>query len=91
MIMNFYLIYIFHRFAFVIFESQSDCADALKAHTKIGGEKVNISYSFAKAENQQAKPTATADSKKTINDSPNKKQPAKTDSPKKNQSTQPGW
>ncbi len=50
------------RFAFVTFENESDCADALKAHTQIGGEKVNISYAFAKSAKQQ-KPT-TSDSNK---------------------------
>jgi len=34
------------QFAFVTFENESDCTEALNAHTQIGGEKVNISYAF---------------------------------------------
>ncbi len=59
--------------AFVSFENESDCAAALKAHTQIGDEKVNVSYAFAKApaadsnKNQEKKGT-------TPSESPNKKQ-----------------
>lgn len=44
----------FSRFAFVSFENESDCAEAFKAHSQIGGEKVNISYAFLNAGKQQA-------------------------------------
>jgi len=66
------------RFAFVTFENESDCADALKAHTQIGGEKVNVSYAFAKADNEQ-KPTTTDSNKKpaTSTENTNKKQQTK--------------
>ena len=63
---NRHQLYFIIRFAFVTFANESDCADALKAHTQIGGAKVNVSYAFAKAEkpqntdsnkNQEKKPT----------------------------------
>lgn len=45
----------FSRFAFVPFENEADCAEAFKAHSQIGGEKVNISYAFLNAGKQQKK------------------------------------
>jgi len=54
------------QFAFVTFENESDCSEAFKAHTQIGGEKVNVSYAFAQAnKKQQEKKPAT----NTTNDS----------------------
>ncbi|CAF0978455.1 unnamed protein product [Adineta steineri] len=41
------------QFAFVTFENESEAANAFKAHTQIGGEKVNISYAFAQKNPQQ--------------------------------------
>jgi len=55
------------QFAFVSFENESDCADALKAHTQIGGEKVNVSYAFA----------STGKQKQNTNNESNKKQEQK--------------
>jgi RNA recognition motif-containing protein len=77
----FILLIIFFRFAFVTFENESDCADALKAHTQIGGEKVNVSYAFAKADTEQ-KPTTTDSNKKpaTSTENTNKKQQTKAGS-----------
>jgi hypothetical protein len=52
----------------------------LKAHTQIDGEKVNVSYAFAKAE-KQAKPIATDSNKnqeKQSPENPNKKQQPKS-------------
>jgi RNA recognition motif-containing protein len=78
---SFYYLYLRFpiRFAFVTFENESDCAAALKAHTQIGGAKVDVSYAFAKVE----KPTTT-DSNKNQEKKPtpptektNKKQPPK--------------
>ncbi|CAF4110223.1 unnamed protein product, partial [Rotaria magnacalcarata] len=43
------------QFAFVTFENEADCADALKAHTQIGGAPVNVSYAFAPGDKQQNK------------------------------------
>lgn len=76
--------YFLRRFAFVTFDNESDCASALKAHTQIGGEKVNVSYAFAKADKQQ-KPTP-ADSNKT----PEKKPSTPTANTNKNQPATPG-
>jgi RNA recognition motif-containing protein len=64
-----FLFLFFIRFAFVTFENESDCADALKAHTHIGGEKVNVSYAFAKGDKQQKSTTPTENT--------NKQQPTK--------------
>jgi len=66
------------QFAFVIFENESDCADALKAHTQIGVEKVNVSYAFAKPDEKQ-KPTTTDSNRKpaTPTENTNKKQQTK--------------
>ena len=71
------------RFAFVTFENESDCASAFKAHTQIGGEKVTVSYAFAKADKQQK--ATSADSNKnqgkkpsTPTENTDKKQPPKS-------------
>jgi len=56
---------LYSRFAFISFENESDCAEALGAHTHIGGEKVNVSYAFAQTGKQQT------------NNEPNKKQEQK--------------
>lgn len=37
------------RFAFITFENESDAAEGLKAHSQIGGEKVNVSFAFAQS------------------------------------------
>lgn len=54
---------IFSRFAFISFENESDCAEALKAHSQIGGEKVNISYAFSNAGKQQPNANKAANTK----------------------------
>lgn len=41
------------QFAFVSFENEADCSEAFKAHSTIGGEKVNISYAFLQTGKQQ--------------------------------------
>ncbi|CAF5186081.1 unnamed protein product, partial [Rotaria magnacalcarata] len=63
------------QLAFITFDNESDCANALKAYTTIGGEKVNVSYAYGKLD-KQVKPTVT-DSKK--NSEEKKKQPTPTD------------
>jgi hypothetical protein len=59
---------IFFRIAFVTFENESDCSGALKAHTQISGEKVNVSYAFAtlgkQPQAQPPKPTPADSTKK---------------------------
>ena len=79
LVLYFFLI----RFAFIIFENESECADALQAHRKIGGEKVNVSYAFAKKENQK-KPTVTESNK-----NPEQKKQT-TPTKKTNKTQQPG-
>jgi len=69
----------FIQFAFVSFENEADCADAFKAHSQIGGEKVNISYAFVKTGKQPANTTEQS----------NKKQQSKTDNNNKNQAKTP--
>jgi RNA recognition motif-containing protein len=68
------------QFAFVTFENESDCADASKAHTHIGGAKVNVSYAFAKAE----KPTTT-----DLNKNQEKKSTTPTENTTKKQQPKP--
>jgi hypothetical protein len=68
------------RFAFISFENESDCAEALGAHTHIGGEKVNVSYAFAQTGKQQT------------NNEPNKKQeqkPVNTNKKQENNQNKP--
>jgi len=43
------------QFAFVVFENEDDCEEALKAHTEIAGEKVHVS--FARAQKPQSPKT----------------------------------
>jgi len=53
------------QFAFITFENETDCSDAMKAHTHIGGEKVNVSFAFLnkpKNEQQQSKPSTPTSS-----------------------------
>ena len=71
----------FSRFAFVTFDKESDCAEALKAHTQIGGEKVNVNYAFA----QTAKPQQ----QQKPNNESNKKQEQKSDNTNKKQEKTP--
>ena len=80
----------FIQFAFVNFENESECADAFKAHTQIGGEKVNISYAFAQGKKQEVKPSDSTKKpeQKPANES-NKNKPAK-EAPKKKEKVQAG-
>ena len=48
------------QFAFINFETEAECAEAFKAHTQIGGEKVNISYAFAQGKKPEQKPANAA-------------------------------
>jgi len=57
------------QFAFVSFNNEADCSEAMKAHTQIAGEKVNISYAFLqkpKNEQQQKSSTPTSNDSKNV-------------------------
>jgi len=71
------------QFAFIAFENEADCSEAMKAHTQIGGEKVNVAYAFLqkpKNEQQQQQP------KPSTPDSSSKKQKKEK---KNNETTSP--
>jgi RNA recognition motif-containing protein len=78
----------FIRVAFVTFENESECATALKAHTQIGGEKVNVSYAYAKAEKQQQQPKPTTPDS---NKNQEKKKIIPTENTNKKQQTKSGF
>jgi len=78
----------FNRVAFVTFENESECATALKAHTQIGGEKVNVSYAYAKAEKQQQQPKPTTPDS---NKNQEKKKIIPTENTNKKQQTKSGF
>lgn len=65
------------RFAFVTFENESDAAEGLKAHTTIGGEKVNVSFAFASSGKKEEKKGTENNNNKTQENQSNKKTEAK--------------
>jgi len=79
------------QFAFVTFENESDCAEALQAHTQIGGEKVNVSYAFAQTgkKPEQKSTNTNNDDKKQEQMPTNTKTEGKKQEQNKNKQTPP--
>jgi len=65
------------QFAFVVFDNEQDCAEALNAHTEIADEKVHVS--FARAQKPQS-PKTIENNKQQLQQS---QQKVKTPPPKK--------
>jgi RNA recognition motif-containing protein len=81
------------QFAFINFESEAECAEAFKAHTQIGGEKVNISYAFAQGKKPEQKPANAAAKKpeqKTPTDATKTKAAPANENAKKKEKKKPG-
>lgn len=80
------------QFAFINFETEAECAEAFKAHTQIGGEKVNISYAFAQGKKPEQKPgnAAKKPEQKTPADAPKTKAAPANENAKKKEKKKPG-
>jgi len=71
-ILSYFFLILSPRFAFVTFETEADCAAALKAHTQIAGDKVSVSHAFAKQPKSEKAATSPAPNRNHPQNSPSK-------------------